>query len=205
MTHPVSELRSKYTGETAWIVGKGPSLATIDRGVFGAGPVIALNQAIVEIEALELTNPVYSMQKGFNGCNHAGVTDICPSLVIRPQHAPLVIHEMEGRDCFTDYEPRYVYSSGRDYGLPWWAFSAKVAAAFSKHMGCTSLVYVSMDAMVNGDERTYHGRPDGTSYVALEKYGPDYVRYKEELLAYLNEQRIAYRFGYPATEEMIYD
>lgn len=200
MTQSVSELRDKHKDQTAWIVGKGPSLESIAREAFGPGPVIALNQAIVAIEVLDLQNVVYSMQKGFNGCNHAGVVDICPSLVVKPERAPLVLHEMEGRDCFAEYEPRYLYNSERDYGLPWFAFSAKVAAAFAMHMGCTELVYIAMDAMTNGDERTYHGRPDGKSYVALEKYGADYVRYKGELEEYLQARRITYRFGYPLQE-----
>jgi len=199
MTQPISALAGKHPGETAWIVGKGPSLIRISYDVFGDGPVITLNQAIAAIEPLCLPNPVYSMQKGHNGCDHTNVVDLCPSLVIRPDRAALVLHEFEGVDCYVDYEPRYIYSSERDYGLGRWAFSAMVGAAFAVHMGCADLVFISTDAMVNGDMRTFHGRPRGESFVEDEpRFHAHYKQHRSLLEQYLNSCGISYRFGFPA-------
>src|SRR5512138_1083822 len=68
----VQKLRDKYPGEIVWIVGKGPSLAFLHAEHFGAGPIITINESILIVQELGLTNPIYSMQKdGDAGLGHA--------------------------------------------------------------------------------------------------------------------------------------
>ena len=67
MLRSVEELKDRYKGMTAWIVGKGPSLQYLKKEDIGAGPVITINSAITAVESLGFENPLFSMQKDGGG------------------------------------------------------------------------------------------------------------------------------------------
>jgi hypothetical protein len=143
-------LKNKHVGETAWIVGKGPSLQYLKQSDIQVGPVIALNDAIIKAEEVITDNPIYSMQK--DGCGLFHKDHKCDvAAMILPKRSPLFVHEKEAPFCLYDYSPRYVFDNERDFDIPWAVFSSIVAVFIAILMGCVKFVYVSCDACVNGN------------------------------------------------------
>jgi hypothetical protein len=156
MTRPITDLVGVHAGETAYIIGKGPSLLRLTEAMLGPGPIIALNQAIIHVRGYRA--PLYSSQK--DGCHLGGVRHQgkpCPNGggdMIAPQ-APeiLLVSQQESPDCFADYEPRFVVDVERDFGVPWFTPSAPIMAGLALLMGCARIVFVSHDAYALGDGR----------------------------------------------------
>ena len=163
-------LKGIHDGQTAWIVGKGPSLRYLKKTDFGPGPVITINSAIVAVESLGLENPVYSMQKDggerrnakwafeplnawhSDPCKHAGaLCDDCKGIV-RPKGATLLVHEWESKFCLPDYPKRIVFDV-LELGMPQNEFSMIVAAYMARYMGCKDIVFVCCDAHAISDYR----------------------------------------------------
>jgi len=138
--HP---LTNAHQGQTATIVGRGPSLLGLTVQDFGLGPVLALNHAILTIRQLDLPNPLYSMQK--DGC------------LVAPQ-APetLILSVAQSQKCFPAYEPRYTFDVTR-FGLPRTCMSLTFAVALSKLMGCSQARLLAFDAYTAKDFRTVVG------------------------------------------------
>ena len=157
-----SELIGRYAGETAWVVGKGPSLGYLRAEHFGKGPVIALNQTIVVVEALGILNPVYSLQK--DGCGSGGPHEICEQRdghdwMIRPQRATLMVQDAPGysRDCLRAYEPRVAIQMMRDLKFPYLqTMAVRMGITIAKQMGCVKIVMLCCDSLVNGNLDTFN-------------------------------------------------
>ena len=157
-------LRGIHAGETATIVGMGPSILRLTADDFGPGPIITLNHAILTVRKLDLPNPVYSMQK--DGCiphgrrhQHPPRIPIracaCPSPRMVPPIEPeeLLLSWAESSRCFATYPRRHVFDVERDFGYEWNRMSAPVAVRIAMWMGCTALVMRGFDAFTSGDVR----------------------------------------------------
>jgi hypothetical protein len=139
-------LRGVHAGQTATVVGRGPSLLKLTASDFklsSSGPVLALNHAILTIRKLHLPNPLYSMQK--DGC-----------LVAPMPPETLILSQAQSGRCFADYAPRYVVDV-RKLGLPVTAMSTSFAVAMAHVMGCSKVRMLACDAYTNGDFRTVVG------------------------------------------------
>jgi len=124
--------------EVCYIIGKGPSLDGLTIEDFGPGPIIAINESIVKIESLGLTNPTYSLQQdGKSECMR------------RPQKATLLL-SVNSAQWYSNYTPRQVYSF-TELGLMPNIFSAITAIAFAKKIGCKKIVFMCFDACTCGD------------------------------------------------------
>jgi hypothetical protein len=158
------ELKDTHSGETAWIVAKGPSVLNLKKTDIGDGPIIALYETIAIVEMLDLPNPVYSLQKdGGQNKTHVAPTTILSSecesrdckncgWVARPQKATLLLHDLEAEFCFPDYSPRYLFNLA-EIGLPYNTFSLVCALKIAQFLGCTKFMFVSADAQSIGDLR----------------------------------------------------
>jgi len=172
----IQALKGAHAGSTAWIVGKGPSLLMLTKEQLGPGPVIAINEATIAVEALGLDNVVYSLQKDAERYQDepellvitAGTEPIAPL-----KGATLLVHHHESPNRMAAYQPRYVFDNVADFGLEWWDFSSLSAVAIARLMGCPKVVFVSLDASALGDTRTCEPRPDGSFHV----YNLDNVEY----------------------------
>jgi hypothetical protein len=185
-------LTNKYEGQTAWIVGLGPSLEHLKVGDLGPGPKIPIGSAVHSIETLGFTDHVYSMQKG-GGKNkekpnsltpdcRSRECDKCPGMA-RPEKATLLVHDLESLYCFEDYSPRVVYTLA-DIGLQQNVFSLVAAVMVAKLMGCTKINLVSCDFHVSGDiGRAY---ADGRT-MTDEFYKASYGEQKRILPEYLKD------------------
>lgn len=156
-----NDLRNRYHGQTAWIVGKGPSLEYLTAAHFGDGVVIALNQAIRVVEDLELTNEIYSLQK--DGCGITGPHEACQQRdgfdwMIRPRSAILIVQDTDGysKHCLADYAPKVFINPIRDLGFQYkQTMAIRMAVALAKRMGCRRVMLLCCDSLVNGNLDTF--------------------------------------------------
>jgi len=158
--------KDKYKDESAWIIGKGPSLANLKASDIGDGPVITLNDSILTVEALDLPNPIFSMQKDGGDRRKRPISNLCPDCdysddcgdqcgaMNRPKKATLLLHEHESKYCFPDYPDRHVLD-WKDFGLPGNVFSSILAIKTAQLMGCNKFNFISCDAHTNGNCETY--------------------------------------------------
>ena len=152
-TQPISVLRGAHPGATCCVVGMGPTLLTLTAESFPADAVVvAMNHAIIHVEKLGLTCPVYSIQKdGF---------------CVRPQRDPLIVHELEAHaDNSPDYRPRYIFQNPRDFGLEWYRPSVVTSTALAHYLGCRRVKLYACDALHTGDCRRIEFNPDGSHYI----------------------------------------
>jgi hypothetical protein len=139
-------LRDLYPGQTAWIVGKGPSLMHLQAEHFGEGPIITINESVLIVQDLGLSNPIFSMQKdGDAGIGHAVYprADI-PVILQRPGYSEKSLPEHALRIWVTPQQ---------DFGLQHSEMSVRMCVRIAKVMGCTRIMFVCCDSLVNGDVR----------------------------------------------------
>lgn len=154
-------VRNIHLGQTAWIVGKGPSLLALRTGDFGDGPVIAMNAAIMKVQALRLPNPLYAMQK--DGCAHQPC--VCepqngkPALVRLEASTTLFLQRPDySEKCFPMHENAIYMQPETELKLPKPAMSIRMCAAIARFMGCSKIVFLCCDSLVNGDIRRVDAR-----------------------------------------------
>jgi hypothetical protein len=148
--------RNLHMGQTAWIVGKGPSLKFLRADHIGDGPVLAINEAILPVQSLGLRNHLYAMQK--DGCTHQPC--ICkprgeePPLVVLHDDVTLFLQRPGASTlCFPMHKNAVYVNPEQDLDLPAPAMSIRMCAAIARYMGCTEIVFVACDSLVNGDIR----------------------------------------------------
>ena len=139
----MTPLLNRYAGQTATVVGRGPSLLGLTAKDFVPGPVFTLNYAILNVRKLHLPNPILAMWK--DGCG-------------TPPEKPetLILSQAQSRKCFPTYEPRYVIDV-RKLGLGVHSMSLTMAVALAKHMGCKEVRVLACDSAINGDLRMVRG------------------------------------------------
>jgi len=170
----MEKFKDIYKGQTMWIVGKGPSLQYLTKKDIGSGPVITINEAIIKIEEIGLSNPVYSMQKDggdrrkywrvldkfqhgmlIPDCDYTpDCGDRCGKMRRPRQGATLLVHEYESLYCFPDYSPRYVFNY-KKLGFLRNQFSLIIAIRIGTLMGCKAFRFVSFDVHVNNSFKAY--------------------------------------------------
>jgi hypothetical protein len=162
----VKSLRGTHEGETATIVGMGPSILALRADDFGPGPVIALNHAILTVRKLGLTNPIYTMQK--DGCVPHSVhlrrpIPVCrcpsPRTVAPLEPEVLLLSFYESAHCSPRYPRRHVFDVERDFGMRWRTMSAPVAVRIAAAMGCVGVRMLGFDAFRRADGRRAYGGP----------------------------------------------
>lgn len=140
-------IRNRHRGETAWVVGKGPSLLRLRAQDIGAGPIFAINHAILRVREFHLPNVTYTTQKDAGSFHHwEGIPPIPPEI--------LMVSAVESVDAFVDYSPRLIVDAERDVGLPYWGCSSvEWIAATLRVMGVGRVVFLCFDSMTRRDNR----------------------------------------------------
>lgn len=153
---PITALKNKYVGQTAYIVGKGASLEHLRTEHFKkAGPIIALHEAIVKVEELPPMplSPIFSMQKD--------------RYMAPVKTATLIVHKHESaKDGFPEYIHRYEFDNPADFNIPENFTSIITALNIAWLMGCRDIYFVSCDAYVMGDFRRW--TPEGIKEEKLD-------------------------------------
>ena len=127
-------LKDRYVGQPCHIVGKGPSLDDIK--IIPAGPIIALNEAVIKIESLGLPNRLFG-------------TQIDPWLgrMYAPKQATMLLVPKTAQ-----FYPNNSYVINPfELGLLRGYLSALFAVNIAKHLGCTELNFWAFDACVTGN------------------------------------------------------
>jgi hypothetical protein len=146
-----------YRGQTAYIVGCGPSLAFLQAKHFsyGNGPVITLNDAIIVAQKLNLSNPLYAMQK--DGCFNRPCFCMGENATVRLQaHVTLVVQNSYSAHCFPQHERRITISAQALGFRHNSVMSIRMAAALAKLIGCAGIIFTCCDSLINGDLRRYN-------------------------------------------------
>ena len=137
VTKSVQDLKGKFKGQTAYIIGKGPSLKYLSKEDFTEGGlVIPLNEAIKIAENISLpsTFTIMSQQK-----------DGKPECMVQPENAPLLLHEQESKDWFPEHPERYIFDIEKDYNVKQCP-SVVAAIEFAKLTGCNKIVFMCFDS-----------------------------------------------------------
>jgi len=166
----IGEFKDIFKGKTVWIVGKGPSLQYLTKKDISRGPIITINEAIIKIEEMGLSNPVYSMWKdGGNrrqyinsrphilkpDCDYTpDCGDVCGGMYRPKKGATLLVHKHESLYCMPDYSPRYVFE-WEEFGICHNNISFIIAMEIGMLMGCKKFCFISFDIHVNRSIETY--------------------------------------------------
>lgn len=189
----VSVLSNRHQGKRCCIVGMGPSLLGLCKESFQVTDiVIAMNHAIIHIEKLEMTIPVYSMQKdGF---------------CVRPKRDPLLVHELEGiheigaeQANSPDYQPRYIFNNPDDFGLEWYRPSVVTAVKMAELFGCKKVILMACDALSTGDCRRVDFDDNGEP--RIEQNHPVYTAPTEKLRELEQSIPMEIDWNRPATKD----
>lgn len=191
----MNALVNRHHGQTAIIVGTGPSIESLQADDFPPGVVIAINHSILVVRALNLPNMVYSLQKV--GCvyHHTGVvpipitTCVCPSpQMVQPvEPEELILSWAESAQCFPTYPLRHVVDIQQEFHTGWSTASAETAVMMAHAMGCTSLLMFGHDAYTVGS---------GARFV-VDPLNADREPLKGYMQSGLNAQRTADTLGLP--------
>jgi hypothetical protein len=180
----IGALRGRHPGETGHLVGKGPSLLHLRAEEFGPGPIVALNDAILIVEAFGLSNALYSLQK-----------DGTPEHMVRPaKEVALILQREYGADWFPEHPRRILVDPVEDMGFGFQSeMSIRMGIWLLKHMHCREIAFVCCDNLVNGSEQRVsvrRGRIDGDYY-----NGRDYTAVRPLVLADVED--VPHRFITP--------
>ena len=147
----MNALRHKHSGETCWIVGKGPSLRYLRAEHFGAGPVIALNDALALVQNLGLDNRIYSLQQ-----------DGVPQHMVEPRaDVWLILQDTAGysRDWFPNHPIRILVDPIKDLGFDHiQVLAVRMAIAIAKQMECSFVKMLCCDSLTTGALETFDPR-----------------------------------------------
>jgi len=188
----IKHLRDKHKGETAWIIGKGPSLQYLKKEDIGNGPVIAINEAIIPVENLGLSNTIYAMQKDVDPLNREPIAP--------PKKATLLVHEREVPERHRNYSPRYIFDNPRDFNSVWNTPSSHSAVSIADLFGCSELKFIAFDAVTNTSNGTCHYNSDGTFQIEESDTTDDFKEYyyiSNSLKKFINHKNLPYEFITP--------
>lgn len=156
----IAVLRDRHRGETAYLIGKGPSLANLCADMIGPGPVITLNQAVLVVQTLGLPNRVYAMQlDGMETEDPDTIPRPCDTCHLVGWKRPPVVDPYPGIAtvflrhfsswCLHGRPNRYVIDK-EFYPEPSTP-SVLQAIGLARWMGAGSIVMVAFDHLATGD------------------------------------------------------
>ena len=147
-----------HKGEVAYIVGKGTSLEILDDSYFSDGVVFTINEAILKVNTLGLSNLIYSIQK--EGPDPWGRGELCnndcyncSAFAVDPGGATLIVNSNQSPLCFRDYTPRIMVDQ-TELKLTPIHWTATVAIQLAKLMGCSDIKLLCFDA-AKGELRSF--------------------------------------------------
>jgi len=192
----ISDFKNKHLGQTAYIVGRGPSILSLGATDIGNGFVIAINQAIAQIDKLNISNTVYSMYS--YGCEiypkeEKQKIHKCEREISLPVNAPILIDDTpgEGNNCLLDYPKRYSYLAQADLGISNILASGATSIFIAKYLGATEIKMLCFDAYTDMDLRAIN--PDNT----LQKTDAAYIGQRRQIEWAIEQTKIPVSFIKP--------
>lgn len=132
---PLASLQPIFVGKRCYIVGKGPSLDRIKKKDFPDtnAPIIALNESVLEVEKLDIPNPIFGLQQD------SKLRDTC-----YPETAGIFVSQKSVP--FYEGKPRVYAFSSLTYGLAINSLSVLAAMAIARSFGVKGFYFVCFDA-----------------------------------------------------------
>lgn len=164
----ISDLAGKYAGQVGYIVGKGPSLQWLAARHFPAraAPVIALNDAILKVQDLGLSNPIYSLQK--DGCGAGDAGEQCrPDCgnrghMVYPKDESITLIQQRRYSpyCLPRHKNKIWIEHISEIGIKIPSEMAVIMGIeILRLMGCGKMVLIACDSLADPDElRTFDPR-----------------------------------------------
>lgn len=134
----ISALHNRHKGDTAHIVGMGPSLLNLRPEDFGPGPIVCCYESIVLIENWNLPNATYSLQKD--------------DILVMPKRSPLLVHSWESCRQHKKYGdwPTYVFDTSIDFGNEF-TNTSFTSVSVALLLGCRKIKIFCFDMSTHGD------------------------------------------------------
>lgn len=170
------DLRDRYKDQTAYIVGKGVSLQYLNASYFKeVGPIIAINEAVLLVQKLDIEHSIYSLQK--DGCpdrrqpNHE-----CMPPMVYPSNKVTVFLMKPGYSqyCLSKFENKVYIDIVSCFNFVPTEMSARVSVAILKFLGCSKIKLLCCDSLTSREYRTFNPytnqvylKPDHGHYSAL--------------------------------------
>lgn len=160
----VEGLKGTAKGQTATIVGKGPSLNRLTPSVFSNGPIICINESIKIIDKMYPNLATFGIQ------TDGELRERC-----RPQNATLLLG-IGCRGWYSDLGNRIVFNPKQDLGTKEGQITAIYALHFCKLMGCVGVNMVAFDAATTQDIGYAEGKP--IKYPGEKVAGERFLKHK---------------------------
>ena len=170
MTFP-AELQNIHKGNTAYIVGKGASLARLSRMHVGKGVVLAINQAVIAIEALGLPNQTYSIQK--DGLEMVEVFST----------TALILQRGRSDGFYTEHPRRIIIDTDPSI------MSIITCIDLGEWLGCNRFVFLCCDSLTHDDYNTYDVF---TGKIARTRGSGNYEKNKADILERVQKCRFEF-------------
>lgn len=142
-TRAVDILRGLYRGETVSIIGKGPSLRYLRAEHIEPGPVITINDAILIVQDLPISNVIYSMQK-----------DGGESMVLPHDYVWVILQDPDfSENCLPEHPLRMWVDPVEELGFDHPAvMSIRMCIALAKIMGCAKIHLIACGSLAGNFE-----------------------------------------------------
>ena len=135
-----SQFQAKFPGETAYIVGKGPSLDRLTAQHFDTtGPVFCINEAIHAVEKLDIKNPVFGVQQD------VGLKNTCAPA----RGIIFVSHSVQA--WYANFDRKIVYVP-HELGLKDYSLTAQIAVELCKRFAVAKIVMLCFDSFQGNTE-----------------------------------------------------
>jgi hypothetical protein len=126
-----------FEGKHVHIVGKGPSLDNINVKLIGhADPIIAINEAVLQIEALSIGSPVFGMQQDLQ------LTDTCKPKLTKT----CLLLEENLRHWYASW-PNKVFYTRVDLGIKTGCITVLHAIALTKLLKAAKVTFHAFDSL----------------------------------------------------------
>lgn len=151
----ISDFRNRHAGQRAFVIGKGPSLDTVEeiREQLSTGIIFCLNESVHKIESLSLDAPTYVVQQDYLG------TDCVPTnpktVHFMSSWQPLAMQPLEARrHRYVEVSPwnpnAVLYRPNFFKGESSGSLSAIIALKIAAFMGIKKVTLCCFDALANG-------------------------------------------------------
>jgi hypothetical protein len=191
----LDRLRGLYPGKPAYIVGKAPSLAHLreEHFIHADSPVIVLNDAILKVQEIRISNPIYSLQK--DGCGFRSYDDRCvpdcgdrPHMVYPNREEITLIQQREySPNCLPSHGNKiWIESMQSQLNLLPPEMAIIMAIEISFIMGCSSVRLLCCDSLDDPDSIETYDPKSGK--VEVTGAGYFYKRSRDRILKVLEQK-----------------
>lgn len=147
----IIDFKNKHLGKRAYIIGKGPSLDTVEKisDQLATGVIFCLNESIHQIEKLGLSSPTYVVQQDSDLEYDCIPKSSAIHFMNAWQHQP-GIKNRKSRVDVSPWNPQAVLYRPMEFNETIGSLTAIIALKIASLMGIRHTTFCCFDAMANG-------------------------------------------------------